>query len=202
MFQVSSSLNGAERILVPSAHPLEDCGVKMKVNWQWVYIVPCSEVSLSLPNRFSVSEAPSKETGPFWGTLDALELEGWQRAGLYQLQGIWPDAGEEGGQTHDDFWLLLMYLSSSPTTPTTKAFLLLSPKAQLGFQETGKQCFIPDSTRFDQRCWFKLFRQRRNHTVSFSGSASFLMSGQEIQVHNPVCTNLKSRQVWTPKVFP
>lgn len=123
MFQLSSSLNGTHFSL-PSAHPLEDCGVKMKINRQWVYIFPCSEVALSLPNRFSVSNAPSKETGPF-GVPWMLQMWREDGAGVgavcSQLREIWLDPGEEGGQTRDNLRLLDMAPSSSPTSPTTKA---------------------------------------------------------------------------------
>ena len=58
---------------------------------------------------------------------------------------------EEGRQTRNDFQLLVLYLSSSPTSPTTKVFLFPTPKAQLGFQETEKQHFVPDSAWSGQR---------------------------------------------------
>lgn len=77
-----SSLKGADQIRLFSAHPLEDCVAKMKINRQRMYIFPCSEVSLSVAKPLSVSEEPSKETGPFSGILEAAYPKGWQRGGV------------------------------------------------------------------------------------------------------------------------
>lgn len=205
MFQVRSSLNGAEWIVVPSAHPLEDCGVK------WKEMDSGCVCSLQWSSPFF-----AKPLLHFWDTLQGNRAILGGYLGCLKSRGMikvvvvgggevvpapgnlaWP--WEEGRQTRNDFQLLVLYLSSSPTSPTTKAFLFPAPKAQLGFQETEKQHFVPDSARFGQRSDAHSSAKQESY-YQFPRSDSLLMSGKKIQIHNPLPTNLKSKQVWTLKV--
>ena len=205
MFQVRSPLNGAEWILVPSAHPLEDCGVKWKETDSG-----CVCVSLQWSSPFF-----AKSLLHFWDTLQGnrailgylrcLKSRGMIKVVVVGGGEVVPAPGnlawlwEEGRQTRNDFQLLVLYLSSSPTSPTTKVFLFPTPKAQLGFQETEKQHFVPDSAWSGQRSDAH-FSAKQESYCQFPRSASLLMSGKKIQIHNSLPTDLKSKQGWTLKV--
>lgn len=123
-------------------------------------------------------------------------VSGWGGR-LYQLRDLNSDPGrrEDKPTMTFNFWFCISQLTHIPLPQRHSSSPL--QKAQLGFKKQRSNT-VPDSAGSGQRSDAPLCSESY---CQFPRSASLLMSGKKIQIHNPLPTNLKSKQVWTLKVF-